>query len=210
MPSPHMYAHRPSRIYRHSKHRSRCQPSPGNTQLCTCIERTAHSYIHTYSLHVMALFPLLARVNPPRARPPWAKRWRRRKEAGDALPPHQKPRAKTARKTKRLTTTAASKQHAKPDSPRKKRGTGVAEPDLREVRESASSPAVVLNPLGAAATATAAAAATATAVLQSPAAAAAAVGGEREKLDSPRARQRLEQAKELDQEVAASRGGGGG
>ena len=132
---------------------------------------------------------------------PHGERWRRRKEAGEALPPRQKqPRAKTARKTKRPTTPTVSKPHAKADSPRK-RGTGVAEPDLREVRASASSPAVIPDPLAAAA------ASAAEAVVQSPAAV---VCGESEELDSPRARQRLKQAKELDQEVAAREGVGGG
>lgn len=150
---------------------------------------------------------------PPRLSCPAAariprKRWRRRKEAGETLPPHQRhPRAKTARKPKQP-PTATSKQHARPSheppstSPTTK-DTNVVDPGStggRQMRESASSPAGIPNAAGATA------AARPTAVPENPAAA---VGGEREKVESPRARKRLEQAKELDQEVAARQGGGG-
>eukprot|EP00903_Cladosiphon_okamuranus_P015163 g14021.t1 len=142
----------------------------------------------------------------------WMQRWRRRKEAGEPLPQHQRhPRVKTARRTKRP-PTATAKQHKKrsfesplaPDSANGK-DMGVAElevPGRRQLRESASSPAGIAN----AARATCAVSTPATTILENPAAAI----GETEESDSPRARQRLEQAKELDQKVAASQGGGGG
>lgn len=165
-------------------------------------------------MHVTA--PSLPLLPPPRhgSNAPW-KRWRRRKEAGEPLRPHQRhPRVKVSRKTKRPPTATAAKQQKKPsfesslasDSPSDK-DTGVAEPEVpgrRQLRESASSPAGIANAAG---VSSSAASTSATTTLENPAAAAVV---EREKSDSPRARRRLEQAKELDQEVADSEGGGGG
>lgn len=143
---------------------------------------------------------------------PGRKRWRRRKAAGETPPsPSQQQgqsRAKTARKPKRPQTATSNKQHPKAssvfDNGPNNTGADAVEPDSperRQLRESASSQAGIPSAAGATPAAT-------TAHQQGPVAAA---GRDREKLESPaRARQRLEQAKELDQEVAASQGGGGG
>ncbi|CAN0028454.1 unnamed protein product [Ectocarpus sp. 6 AP-2014] len=163
----------------------------------------------------------------------WMRRPRRRRAAGETLPPTQQPepnraaRVKTARKTKRPTLTSSNnKETAKAarlaatseappsiDNSRTSNSKAPRRGSTRKMRGSASSPSVTApNPAAAAAATDAAAAATVGggAKEDNQAAAAAAAANEEGQHESPRARQRLEQAKVLDKQVEASRKEGGG
>ncbi|CAM9522925.1 unnamed protein product [Ectocarpus sp. 8 AP-2014] len=164
----------------------------------------------------------------------WMRRPRRRRAAGETLPPTQQPepnrvaRVKTARKTKRPTLTSSNnKETAKAgrlaaaseappstdSSSRTSNSTAPRRGSTRKMQGSASSPSVTAPNPAAATAATAAEAAAAVgggAKEDNQAAEAAAAANEEGKHESPRARQRLEQAKVLDKQVEASREEGGG
>ncbi|CAM9711880.1 unnamed protein product [Ectocarpus sp. 12 AP-2014] len=165
----------------------------------------------------------------------WMRRPRRRRAAGETLPPTQQPepnrsaKVKTARKTKRPTltstnnkeTTKASRLTATSEAPpstdssssRTSNSKAPRRGSTRKMQGSASSPSVTA-PNPAAAAAAAAAAAVGGGAKEdnqaAAAAAAAAAANEEGQHESPRARQRLEQAKVLDKQVEAGREEGGG
>ncbi|CAM9972058.1 unnamed protein product [Ectocarpus fasciculatus] len=154
----------------------------------------------------------------------WMRRPQRRRAAGETLPPNQQPeknraaKVKTARKTKRPTLTSsnnsetakarlAATSEAPPalDSGSTSNNKASRRGSTRKMRGSVSSPSVTVRSPD-----TAAAAAVGGGAQDNQAAAAAAATSEEAQHESPRARQRLEQAKALDKEVEASREEGGG
>ncbi|CAB1107553.1 unnamed protein product [Ectocarpus sp. CCAP 1310/34] len=152
----------------------------------------------------------------------WMRRPRRRRAAGETLPPTQQPepnqaaKVKTARKTKRSTLTSnnnketakaarlAATSEAPPSidsSSRTSNSKASRRGSTRKVQGSASSPSVTApNP----------AAAVGGGAKEDNQAAVTAAANEGEQHESTRARQRLEQAKVLDKKVEASREEGGG
>lgn len=158
-----------------------------------------------------------------------ASRFRRRKAAGETIShsqPERAARTKTARNKPRRQPTATSRQHAKAppatasassvpaaagtagdteNEPAVGESSSPSSQKKRQLRESASAPLSI--PTAATSDGAAAAAAASTALQGKPPA-----GGHEEagQVNSPLARQRLEKAKALDEEVATGQGGDGG
>ncbi len=145
-----------------------------------------------------------------------ASRFRRRKAAGETIShgqPERPARPKTARNKPRRSPTATSRQHAKAppanaSGNENEPAVGGSPPSQKkpQLKESASAPATSLTAATSDGAATAAAASTA--LQGKPAAGAQEEAGE--EVNSPLARQRLEKAKALDEEVATGQVGGGG